>query len=69
MSEIDAQAFLDWLDDQDGYSVAYERVDEQYPNFPWGNIVGATVILGENGERMYLKRDLRQAVTKGYITD
>ena len=69
MSDFNANEFLDWLEDQDGYSVAAKRVKENYPNYPWDNIVGATVTLGENGESMYPKRDLRQAVTKGYITD
>lgn len=56
---FDSEAFLNWLDDQEG-SIPGPLLRENWPNFPWGNCGGITVMV-KDGHSQYFQRDLRRA--------
>lgn len=59
--------FLEWLQDQDGYSVRAKTVEEKFDiEFDLG---GVTVTMNEDGETMVPKRDYRQAIKYGRVLD
>lgn len=60
---FDSDAFLNWLEDQEG-TIPGPILKENWPNFPWENCKGITVVL-EDGDSQYFQRDLRRAA-RGY---
>jgi hypothetical protein len=65
-TEID---FLSWLDEQDGYYVSDELVDEKFPDLEF-DMIGVTKQYDpETGKTKTPKRDYRQAVKLGRVLD
>lgn len=62
------QEFLDWLDEQDGYSVRQDVVDEKFSDLSF-NLVGVTMTLDEDGNTLVPKRDYRHAIIHGQPLD
>lgn len=60
--------FLDWLDEQDGYSVRSDVVEDLFPDLSF-NLVGVTMTADEDGNTLIPKRDYRQAVINGQPLD
>lgn len=60
--------FLIWLAEQDGYYVKDETVHEKFPNLEY-NMVGVTKTVDDDGNTLTPKRDWRQAVKWGGVTD
>lgn len=68
--DFDSEAFLDWLDDIDGYRVRASRVREEWPEFEeaTGGLIGVTMTY-DDGESLVPKRDYRHKVLYGYALD
>ncbi len=64
--EFDAEAFLEWLDEQDG-AITISQM-EDWPCFPWGEL-GCVTGVFHDGERAYYKRDLRRVAEGRRIID
>lgn len=60
--------FLDWLDEQDGYSVRQDIVAEKFPDLSF-NLVGVTMKMDDDGNTLVPKRDYRQAIIYGQALD
>ena len=61
--------FLIWLADRDEYWIADSLVEEKFPNIEF-EMIGVTKRCDpESGEVQTPKRDLRQAVQYGGVTD
>jgi len=63
---FDNEAFLDWLDEQDGPITITQM--EEWPNFPVEQMKYVTGVF-EDGERAYYQRDLRRAAEGRSIID
>lgn len=64
--DFDSEAFLGWLDEQDGPVTVSQM--EQWPNFPTERMQYVTGVF-EDGERAYYKRDLRRAARGRDVID
>lgn len=62
------QAFLNWLNRQDGYYVRDDVVEEKFPNLKF-RMIGVTKILNDDGTTSTPIRDWRQAVKYGGVSD
>lgn len=70
-NEFDTGEFLDWLEEQDGYRVSANEINENWSGFyDHFSITGVTMTINEDtGEKMVPKRDFRQAVLYGTPLD
>jgi hypothetical protein len=58
--DFDNEAFLEWLDDQEG-AVPQPVIVREWPDFPWKRVGAVTCSLTDDGEVAYYQRDLRRA--------
>ncbi len=60
--------FLEWLADQPGYYVRDDLVEQEFPDLEY-HMIGVTKTVGDDGSVKTPKRDWRQAVKWGGVTD
>ena len=65
---MDEAKFLKWVDTHDG-GITMSELRKEWPEFfddgYHKSLTGVTVTLGDDGEPVYPKRDIRQCVTVG----
>jgi len=62
------QEFLNWLDEQDGYWLRRDKVNEEFPDVEF-DMVGVTMTLDDDGNTRVPKRDYRQYIKYGHTFD
>lgn len=62
-------AFLDWLDEQDGYYIADQLVRDEWPEFYDEYDLGGVTFKMDGDSVMVPRRDYRHAVVYGYPLD